>query len=196
MKQKPAAPQAERPHCVRKRQPQWHKHHPRLNIHPPQQRPRQQYHRYPREHALEPHHRRHRIVRCRHRRLHRPVVEVVDGGGQRRLLDQEALPQRRAGFAPEGEELLPEGHLVGPYDPADDDGGESVEGHESGVDGPFLFNDAAVEDDEAGDALEADEGGGGHLPGVVAFVQPVGDGGGRVGLVSLWYGCSVGSHSI
>lgn len=196
MEQKPATPQAERPHRVRESQPQRHKHHPRSDIHPPQQRPRQQNHRYRREHALEPHHRSHRIVRRRHGGLHRPVVVVVDGGGQLRLLHQELLPQSGAGFAPEGEELLPEGHLVGPHHPADDNGGEGVESHEGRIDGPFLLNYAAIEDDEAWDALQADKSGGGHLPSVIAFVQPVGDGSRGVGLVSLWDCGCVGSHGL
>lgn len=50
------------------------------------------------------------------------------------------------GLTPEGEELVAEGHLVSPGDPANDNGGKGVEGHECGIDSPFLLNDAAVED--------------------------------------------------
>nr|GMC63170.1 hypothetical protein CDL12_06077 [Ipomoea batatas] len=75
------------------------------------------------------------------------VAEIVDGGGKRRLLDEELLAESRAGSAPKGEELLAEGHLICPGDPADDDGGEGVERHEGGVDGPFFLDNASVEDD-------------------------------------------------
>nr|GMD09593.1 uncharacterized protein LOC100382111 [Ipomoea batatas] len=69
------------------------------------------------------------------------------------LPDEELLGESRARLGPEGEDFVAEGHLVRPGDPADDDGGESVERHESGVNGPFLLDDAAVEDDEARHAL-------------------------------------------
>nr|GMD09636.1 hypothetical protein CDL12_06077 [Ipomoea batatas] len=62
------------------------------------------------------------------------------------LPDEEVLGESRAGFGPEGEDFVAEGHLVRPGDPADDDGGESVERHESGVNGPFLLDDAAHPD--------------------------------------------------
>ena len=85
----------------------------------------------------------------------------------------------------EGQHVLPERDLVAPDDPADEDGAEGVEGHEGGVDGPFALDDAGVQDHEARHRLQPHEGGGGHLPGIVALVEPVGLGGhgfGRVGI--------------
>ena len=86
MKQEAAAPQAEGSDGVAKSEPERHKHHPRPYIHPPQKRPRQQNHRYRRKHPLEPHHRRHRIIRRYHRRLQTPVLMVMRRRRQRRLL--------------------------------------------------------------------------------------------------------------
>ena len=86
MKQEATTPQAEGPNSVAKSEPQRHKHHPRPYIHPPQQRPRQQNHRDGRKHALEPNHRRHRIEGRRHRRFHRPILMVMRGRRQSRLL--------------------------------------------------------------------------------------------------------------
>ena len=43
--------------------------------------------------------------------------------------------------------MLAEGDLVGPNDPADEDCGEGIEGHEGGVDRPFTLDNARVEND-------------------------------------------------
>ena len=69
--------------------------------------------------------------------------------------------------------MFPECNLVGPDDPAYEDHREGVEAHKGGVDGPFAFDDAGVEDHQAWDGLQTDEGGSGHLPGIVALVEPV-----------------------
>ena len=70
--------------------------------------------------------------------------------------------------------MFPEGDFVGPDYPADEHHGERIETHKRAIDGPLRLHDAGVEDHEAGDGLQAHEGGCGHLPGIVAFVQPVG----------------------
>ena len=66
-----------------------------------------------------------------------------------------------------------ESDLVAPDDPANEDGGKGIKGHEGGIDGPFALDDAGVEDGESGDGLQPHEGGRGHLPGIVALVEPV-----------------------
>ena len=69
--------------------------------------------------------------------------------------------------------MFPERDLVAPDDPADEDGREGVKSHEGGVDGPFALDDTGVQDGESGHGLQPDEGGRGHLPGIVALVEPV-----------------------
>ena len=78
--------------------------------------------------------------------------------------------------------MFSEGDLVAPYDPANEDGGEGIEGHESRVDGPFALNDTSIQDGESWHRLQANEGGSSHLPGIVAFVEPVWLSGHGVGL--------------
>ena len=70
--------------------------------------------------------------------------------------------------------MLSEGHFVAPDHPADEDHGEGVEAHKGTVDGPFRFHDAGVQDHQAGDRLHTHQGRRGHLPGIVALVEPVG----------------------
>src|SRR5205814_6614158 len=60
-----------------------------------------------------------------------------------------------------------EAGLVRPQDPADEHGGEGVEGHECAVDGPFFLHYTGVENHEARNRLEGHEGGGGELPCIV-----------------------------
>ena len=64
-------------------------------------------------------------------------------------------------------------NFVAPYHPANQDGGEGIEGHESGVDGPFALDDTGVQDGESWHRLQPDKGGSSHLPGVVALVEPI-----------------------
>lgn len=91
VKQEPTAPKTKSANCIRESQPQRHKHHPSLDIHPPQQRSGQQNQRDRRKHALIPHHGRHGIERLNHRRLNRTIVVMVRGRRQLRLPDQELL---------------------------------------------------------------------------------------------------------
>lgn len=167
-----AAPEAVGADGVAEGEPERHKRHPRLNVHPPQNRARQQDRRDRRESELKVHQRRHREERLVHIPLHGPVGESVQalrhGGASGEVL----LAEGRGAPAPEGEELVPEGDAVAEEDPADQDGGEGVERHEGGVDGPLLLHDAGVEYDETRHGLEADERRRRHLPRVVAFVEP------------------------
>jgi hypothetical protein len=63
--------------------------------------------------------------------------------------------------------------FVCPDDPTYQGRRERIEGHEARVDRPFLLDNASVQDHQARDALQSDEGGRGQLPGIVALVQPV-----------------------
>jgi hypothetical protein len=53
-------------------------------------------------------------------------------------------------LAPERKEFVAKGHTVADEYPANENCGEGVEGHEGRVDGPFLLDDAVVEDDKSG----------------------------------------------
>ena len=66
----------------------------------------------------------------------------------------------------------PKRHVEAEEHPDDQDDGEGREREHHAVHGPPLLHDAAVEHDQAGDAHQADERRGGHLPGVIARVQP------------------------
>ena len=63
--------------------------------------------------------------------------------------------------------------FISPYHPAEEDGGEGIEPHESGVDGPFALDDTCVQNHESWHRLQADDGGSSHLPGIVARVKPI-----------------------
>ena len=119
-----------------------------VKIHPTQITPGNQDQRDSRKHKLEIHHRglRESLIHCLGGQITLPqLISDIDGG---------------AGDADKGQHVLPEPHLVGPEDPAEEDGTEGVEGHEGAVDGPFVLHPAGVEDDETGDRLESDQGGG------------------------------------
>ena len=62
--------------------------------------------------------------------------------------------------------------FVAPDDPADEHGGEGIETHESGIDGPFALHNTGVQDHESWHRLQPDEGSSSHLPGIVALVEP------------------------
>jgi len=63
--------------------------------------------------------------------------------------------------------------LVTPNDPADEDHGKGVEGHEGRVDGPLALDDTRIENHQPRHRLQTHEGRRGHLPGIVALVEPV-----------------------
>ena len=106
---------------------------------------------------------------------HRGHGVELSGGGSREvgLVELVVHLQDGAGGAYEGglAPLLAEAHVVGPDDPADQGGREGVEDHEGRVDGPLAFDDAGVQDHEAWQRLEADEGRCRHLPGIIAMVH-------------------------
>ena len=68
--------------------------------------------------------------------------------------------------------MFPESDFIGPYNPADEDHAEGIETHKGGVDGPFALDDTCVQDHKPWHRLQPDEGGRGHLPGIVARVEP------------------------
>ncbi|KAJ0481543.1 hypothetical protein HanIR_Chr13g0643661 [Helianthus annuus] len=146
LKQKATTPQTKRAHRVRKNQPQRNKSHPGSNIHPPQNRPSQQNHRDGRKVELKVDHGGHRIKGF--------IASTMLGAlGYLGLTDEILLAQRRRTLTPEREQLVTESHTIAEEDPADEDSGEGVEGHEGGVDCPFLFDDGGVEDHEPWHAL-------------------------------------------
>ena len=77
-----------------------------------------------------------------------------------RMADERADPRRA------------EAHLEGPQDPDDQDQAEPAERHDHGVDGPLALYQSAVQDGQAGQAHQADEGSGRQLPGGISGIQP------------------------
>ena len=62
--------------------------------------------------------------------------------------------------------------FIRPNHPADEDRREGVEGHESRIDRPFALDNTRIEDHQSWHALQPNEGRSGHLPGIVASVEP------------------------
>jgi hypothetical protein len=73
------------------------------------------------------------------------------------------VPEEAALLAEEVDRLA-EAHLEPDHDPEDQDDRKGDERHHHRVHGPAFLHDAAVEHDQAGDAHQPDQGGGGHLP--------------------------------
>jgi hypothetical protein len=59
---------------------------------------------------------------------------------------------------------MAEAHLEDPQDPDDENQAEPAERHDHGVDGPLALHQAPVQDGQAGQAHQADEGRSGQLP--------------------------------
>ncbi|WVZ61197.1 hypothetical protein U9M48_011108 [Paspalum notatum var. saurae] len=174
LEEESAAPDGEGADGVGEGEPERDEHHPGQEAHPPQQRPRDEHERDGGEDALEVDDGGHGVEGLGGGRLEGGAVGVVvRGGRQQGLRDEVALVQRGAGLAPDGEQLVAEGHVVGPGDPADPHRREGVERHEGGVDGPLLLHHAAVQDHQTREALKPHQRRRRQLPRVVALVQPV-----------------------
>ena len=106
-----------------------------------------------------------------HRRLRELLRET--GGWKGRLRQLVVDIDRDIRVADQRKHLGAEAHSIGPQDPDDEGGGEGVEGHEGGVDGPFVFHPPGVQYDQTGDALEPDQRPGGQLPRILTWVPPV-----------------------
>nr|GMD83808.1 hypothetical protein SORBI_3001G020350 [Ipomoea batatas] len=132
---------------IRKRQPKRNKQHPGVEIHPPQQSTRYEDQRNRRENKLEIH--------------HSGIGEVP----QKSMLKEIRLFQCNINSPPNWDQLLTKRKLVSPAHPAHENASESVERHESRVHSPFLLHCAAVEYDQAWNALETHHGGRGKLGG-------------------------------
>lgn len=130
------APNAEGGDGVGESEPEWHEEHPCSNVHPAKQGPRDQNQGNSGEHALKEDHR------------------SRGEGPEKGLPQQELVVQCDGGLAEEEEEFVAEGHVEGPADPAEEDGGEGVEGHEGRVESPGFLDQASVQDDQAWNALE------------------------------------------
>ncbi|BAS75062.1 Os01g0831950 [Oryza sativa Japonica Group] len=167
-----AAPEAERADGVGEEEPERGERHPRLDVHPPQERPGEQHQRDGRELELEQHQRRLRVERLGARRLERAVAAVVRRRREHRALHQEVLRQRRPGLGPEREQPVAERHAEADEHPHDKRGRVGVQRHEGGVDGPLLLHDAAVDHHQPRHRLDADERRRHQLPRGVALVQP------------------------
>ncbi|BAT15486.1 Os12g0105150, partial [Oryza sativa Japonica Group] len=167
------APNAVRSHRIGQRRPQRHERHPRLDAHAPEHGAGDQPHGDAGGGPLEEHHARRRVQRRHRGRLHLAVGVEVEGEGEQRLGEHVVLGERRGGAADEGQEAVAEGHVVRPERPARHGGGHGVERHECGGERALAGDGAGVEEGETGEALQGDERGGEHLPGVVALVQPL-----------------------
>ena len=68
--------------------------------------------------------------------------------------------------------MFSKGNFIRPNHPADEDRGKGVEGHESGIDCPFALDNTRIENHQSRHALQPNKGRSGHLPGIVAGVEP------------------------
>lgn len=159
VEEEPAAPEGVGPHGVAEGEPEGHEEGPGVKVHTAQEGAGDEDEGDGGEDELE-----------------------VDHGGQREILpDADGREVGRlehgvdaddgVGLAHKGQHVFAKGGLVAPEDPADEDGGEGVKGHKGAVDGPFLLDEAGVQDDQARDGLEGDEGGGGELPRIVTYSE-------------------------
>lgn len=156
-----AAPDGVGDDAVGKGEPEGHVHDPGEEVHAAEEGAGGDDEGYGREDELKVHHDGHWEV-------------CADAGGWQQGLGEFVFHgEGRARYAREWQHVFPERDFVAPYDPADEDGAEGVECHEGGVDGPFTLDDARVQDHEPWHRLQPHEGGGGHLPGIVALVEPV-----------------------
>jgi len=159
-----AAPQQERVHRVGKGDPERDEDQPDLEADPADHAADEQDRGDRGEHELEVDQRPLRESEFRHQPVQRRDLRLsLLGRGTHHgsRLTEEGTDPRRA-----------EPHLEGPQDPHDEHQAERAEHHQHGVDGPLSLHEAAVEDGEGGDAHEADQGRGRHLPRVVTRTQP------------------------
>ena len=171
-----AAPDRECVDGVDQARPQQHERDPGLEVEPPQHGAEHQQRRDTGEDELEVDQRGGREVKRRagrDQRYHRlalladvaeHVARMADDVGEEAMTDSEQVHR------------LAERHAEAVQDPADEHDRKGRERHHHRVHRPALLHHAAVEDDEAGHAHQAHERGGRHLPGVIAWVQPVGIG--------------------
>jgi hypothetical protein len=166
-----AAPDEERVDGVDARRPERHEQQPRLEVDAAEDRAEHEDRRNRGEDELEVDERRRREVE------RRPRGHEWDGGlsllgdviEHRSGLTDEVAEEARAGEAVPG---VAEAHVERPADPGDQDETEGGERQHHAVHRPTLLHYAAVEDDESGDAHQADERRRRELPGVVARVEP------------------------
>ena len=161
-----AAPEQERVHAVRERDPQRHEDQPDLEADPADHAADEQDRGDGREHELEVDHRRRRYAEARHQAVQQRDVRLSLQGAvpeDRPRITEERADQRRA-----------EAQLVAPQHPDDQDQAEGGEHHHHGVDRPFPLDEAAVQHGQGRDRHQPDQRGSGHLPGVIPGVKPEG----------------------
>lgn len=150
-----AAPEGVCADNVAEGKPEGHEEHPRIKIHAAEKRAGDEHQSNSREYELEIHHGR-----------EGKFLPDTDGWEVGRL-EHGVDADDGVGLAHEGQHVLAKSSLVAPKNPADENGGEGVEGHEGAVDGPLLFHEAGVQDGQAWHGLEGDERGGRELPRIV-----------------------------
>lgn len=112
-------PKTESANSVGEDEPKGHKGHPCLNVHPTKNGPSKQDKRNGRKSELKVDKRGHGIKR------------LAAGLGHSRLADEVLLAQSWGTLPPKRQELVTKGHAVAHKNPANEDGREGVEGHES-----------------------------------------------------------------
>ena len=168
-----AAPDQKRIDRVDAADPEDDEGDPRLEIHAAEHRAEHQDRGDRREHELEVDERRLRKVEhagsaeVRDLRLALQLLVIQHGA----RLAEEVVPEARL---PADRDRAAEAHLERVEHPDDQDDREGDEREHHAVHGPALLHHAAVEHDETRDAHQPHERRRGHLPGVVAGVQPVG----------------------
>ena len=158
--QKSATPDAVSSDTVAEGQPERHKYHPGSEVHASQVCACNENQSDRGEDKLE----------VNHRGLRKVLHDT--GTGECRLLNDRLECQNWAWTTGEWKHVLAEADFVGPDDPTNQNGGEGVEGHEHGVDGPLLLDDAGVEDAQPGYGLKGNERGRCQLPSVVTLFEP------------------------
>ena len=164
-----AAPDQEGVDRVHARRPEHDERDPRLEVHATEHRAEHQDRRDRCEHELEVDEGRLREVDLPDQGYLPLSLQVVRTQHRPRLTE-EVVEEARVRSAEV--DWMPEAHVVAVEHPHYEDEGEGDEREHHAVHRPALLHDPAVQDDEARNAHQADEGGCCHLPRVVAGVQP------------------------
>jgi hypothetical protein len=172
LREEAAAPEQEGVHRVADRDPQQHERDPRPEAHPSQHAAERQNRRDRGKHELEVDERCLREMEAAWFADQRYVrYSLLTVRPQDAAWDPDEVPEETA-VRPEDVSRVAEAHVESPQRPRHKHQAERHERQHHAVDGPALLHHAAVEHDQSRDAHQTDERCGGHLPGVVARVQP------------------------
>ena len=161
LEEEPSAPDAKGADGIGERQPQRDEEHPGGEVHAAEKRAGDEDDGDGGEDKLEIYH------RCLRELLRQT------GSWKGRLRELVVDINRDIWVADNRKHLRAETHPVRPQHPADEHGGESVEGHEGRVDGPFVLHPSRVQDHQARDTLEPDQRPGRQLPRILPGIPPV-----------------------